>query len=198
MMHTTPVEYRPQLRKRADILRWLSGHEGHGAAFDFNVKYPGGTYDDFAKLRAAFEADQGTLTDLELTRASLAHDLMTENDWDTLIENEWDDMGRAVVDGDDEGLVTIWNESKPVATLGLRGRSGGHLIIDSFDGCRVRNMEDVEAMDYHTLYRLYKYVVQLTWDTRDEALKQELLHQVAFRFFESWVERKVSSVEVLA
>ncbi len=114
------------------------------------------------------------------------------------------ESARESVTGDDTHRM-LWNGDRAVAEWSFDGRSGGWLVLDSFDGLEmgaqaVRREGGaylwslVESLPFPALRRLYRFVVQCRHDFRAEAIRSEIEHAAAFHLFAN-VCAKVESDE---
>lgn len=88
----------------------------------------------------------------------------------------------------DDGYSMLPDGSPVVALFAFMGRSGGWLVLTSFNG----HLLDAEAQgtartwehwDFQTLVRLYKFLVMLSHDLRPEAVRHMVEAEVAGSFF---------------
>ena len=91
---------------------------------------------------------------------------------------------------DDDGYRLIWNEDKIIADWAFDGRSSGWLVLQSFEGINMVTGNGygdaiLDDLDFRTLRRLYRFIVQSRHDFRREAVRESVEYAAAFMLFEN-------------
>ena len=183
----TPTYYKAPLRKRSEIREYLTDGGTHGSyfrnhsryLFSWNVKIHSYN-EEFEHLLSLFE-DRST-DNLWIEGCREFYSNMSDNKKNQLWEWTIDSCRESITDCDSyEGL---WDSGEGNAEWCFEGRCGGHLCLVGFDGVDLRDDETVlDDMEYKTLCRLYRFVVQCDHDFRAEAVKREFEYQMAFCLF---------------
>lgn len=180
----TPSYYRAPLTKRAAIIAWLlarpNSRPSYGL-FTFNVKIYNVdlSFDNLAKQDVGVP-DQSARYLAECRKRHNENEL-----YDMAIEDMRDSIN------DTDSYRMLWDgEANQIAEWTFDGRSGGWLVLKSFDDKDLENLardydlaDILEDASYVWLRRLYRFLVQCDHDFRREALVCELVYQAAFNFF---------------
>lgn len=180
----TPAAYAAPLRSRAAILAFLAtaanSRPGYGL-FAFNVKAYSVdlSFDNLAKRARESGELSADVSPRYLAECRELHDA------DRLYEWAIERARESVTDCDTHRI--LWDGSETLAEWSFAGRSGGWLVLESFEGVPLRNGLDaqgiIEGMAYPQLRRLYRFIVQCLHDFRREAVKSEIEHVAAFDLF---------------
>ena len=192
-MTKTPEQYKAPLKSRTAILGFLADRSYYDRPFRYplswNVKVHSFSdeWSDIADVvRSNFVdyVDEWTPEVAEVVKS--AYEGLTDEDKSTLyywaLESAQDSVR------DDDGYRMLYNEEKTVAEWLFLGRSGGHLCLSEFDGLNMSGV-DLEEIEFPTLRRLYRFVVQCDHDFRRDAVKEEMTQQYAFNFVQHHAEK---------
>ena len=192
----TPAGYVAPLRSKAAILAFLGdcpltddrggynyNHENY--LFCFNVKVHASVDLSFDTLLAKAvemgELDKARAADsVWVKQAREAYDKYGEEE---LYNLAIEDCQKSVHDCDSYKM--LWNGTGAIADWAFLGRSGGWLCLTEFDGIKMDGFgkEELAELDFKTLNRLYRFIVQRGHDFREEAIVNEIQFNAAFSLF---------------
>jgi hypothetical protein len=194
-MTKKPDYYKTPLRSRRDIIAWIidnttqRGYDYQSCPFCFNVKCYSLDF-SFEHLLALYRDYEGnpthTHTDVWLDGCREKYEQLggetSESLWYWAQEHAWANF--VEINGSQNDTFNhLWDGTAVDVVYSCRGRSGGWLSLDKFEGYNF-NEGDVEdtlmEMDYGTLRHLYQLLVMLVHDVRPEAVKSELEFGAAF------------------
>lgn len=198
----TPTYYRAPLRSRAAITAWLINRADHSrrcyGPFVYNVK--------LRRLDTSF----GTA----LANARSGSDLACESErylaecrarWDDEMERAFEIATEGAcerVTGDDAHRL-LWNGNRTLAEWEFAGRSGGWLVLASFDGVKFSDAlrysdlpELLAERPFAWLRDLYRFLVQCDHDFKRPESEVEYL--AASFFFNNCVEDIATDAQIAA
>jgi hypothetical protein len=92
----------------------------------------------------------------------------------------------------------LWNDKEEAdIEWAFLGQSGGWLCLTKFDGIKMDGFgkEELEGLDYKTLNRLHRFVVQCAHDFRREAIVSEIEYNASFTLFSNLCEGECETTE---
>lgn len=183
-----PAYYRTPLRNPEKIRKYLLDYdnrpyESHDdALFAWNVKCYSVNM-DFDHLLEVWIKDNG---DEELAQnpewLEKAKELYEEHEEHLF---DWGIEGARNLVTDSDCYDHLWDGTPVNVEYGFAGRQGGWLVIEKFDGHRLRNEEDLENLSDDSLRELYALVRMLEHDITRKIAEGEVEHHAAFDFFEN-------------
>lgn len=201
MKHKTPLGYRAPLKSRDGITAFLIERAVDGnprrsyGPFVWNIKahLVDLSFDHLLKLAQDGEILDEVGTDPSPRWLDACRAIYTEHEahlWDWAVES-----ARMTVDGGDT-FNRLWDGDKKLAAWGFDGRSGGWLVLKSFDGVtftdalQYADMAEVLAeQPFAWLRNLYRFVIQCDRDFRPEAVLGEVEYQAAWILFVNLCDR---------
>ncbi len=170
-----PSYYSAPLKSRAAIVAWLleradaNPRKSYGL-FCYNVKLHRLNTDFERAWRNALEGGYLPCTSLRFKEACRA--LWDNGSSETAFEVGAQDAASNVVD--DDGYRMLWDGDRAIAEWDIAGRSGGWLVLKSFDGVSLGEMDrhefeafmEPDGASYNWLRNLYRFLVQCDHDFR--------------------------------
>lgn len=188
-MPKKPDAYKTPLRKRVDIIAWIvanthqRSYDRESCPFCFNVKVPSVNLDFDYLLKIYREQMDGNEADEWLPEAHERWERHKENDlWDWALED-----CRSVFDNTD-CYNHLWDGTPLDVAYSFRGRSGGWLSLDRFQGHTFASRDsdypdDLAVMSYKELRQLYSLIAMLKYDLRQDAIGKEMEYKAAWVLF---------------
>lgn len=187
-----PKYYQTPLRSRDAIIAWIKEntadryYDHENCPFCFNVKVYRVDFDFDHLLKIYREQQDGNKHDDWLAEARQRWEEHKDNDlWEWAVEN----CREAFCCGSDgtpnqDTYRTLWDGTELDVSYSFRGRSGGWLSLDRFQGWTLTDFpEALTKMSYKELRQLYQLIVMLVHDLRREAIRAEIEYQAAWALF---------------
>lgn len=189
--------YRFSLKSRIDIINFLTSYEHYlrgrweSSPLAWNVKAYGVDLSfehliDVYRTSGDYSKEDHWLDYPEFLVPALDKFKEVEDDlWSWGREAACDQVS------DPDAYRSLWDGKLLDVEYGFAGRSGGWLLMLSFQGHKLQRMERYEFEDwlgnieFSILKDLYKLVVQNDHDFRREAVEREIEYQATFTFFEN-------------
>jgi hypothetical protein len=203
-----PEEYRPVLRKKADILKWLQqrfhwrSYDGRSYPLCLNVKLYNQSFDwTFDEFVAGYEEQTGEVVNRESPLGRYWLDACRE-EWESLnqealFQRGVEDASRIFRTDAYDTFNYLWDgtDVRPVE-FSFQGRSGGWLSLDRFagreiaevfyrtqDGRTLLRAEHDDFAGYNWLRLLYRFCLRLVHDVTPQKAAAEIKYQAIFNFF---------------